>query len=108
MHVCRLRHTAASCCLNLRLVDEHALREVLLPRLLPPAWRGRAAVDWDSTADTKPSAAWVALLWRKLQVRPDRYRLSWPWSSQAVQVETCPWGVFWVLVHLQSRYPRSV
>ena len=61
----RLLSVAAAGGLSLRLVDSAALQEAFLPRLLPAAWRGRAAVAWDGE---KPPAAWIALLWQKLQV----------------------------------------
>jgi hypothetical protein len=73
MYVHRLRSVAAGGSLSLRLVDSGALLEAFLPRLLPGAWRGRAGIAWDGE---QPAAAWVTLLWQKLEVMLARLLVS--------------------------------
>eukprot|EP00850_Spirogloea_muscicola_P024010 SM000422S15899 [mRNA] locus=s422:514:20866:+ [translate_table: standard] len=50
---------------NLQLLSPAVLEEAM-PRLLPPAWRGRAAVEWDPEAEGQPSMEWLRRLWAHL------------------------------------------
>lgn len=70
-----MRSLAECCHLNLRAVNANSLLKAFLPRILPPAWRGKAAVAWDQADAAAPSAAWIVLLWRRLQVAPFSCRL---------------------------------
>lgn len=72
---------------NVRRVDCAAMDAFLLPRLLPPEWKGKCRVDADAVAaaaDAFPGgqaawAAWLPRLWRWLAARADAAALtSWP------------------------------
>ena len=67
--MCRLRNLARLGCLNLQTVDELALAEVFLPRLLPQQWRGQAFIA-RADADSGPKPEWLSILWRKLKAWP--------------------------------------
>ena len=53
-------------CLNLQVVDEFAIAEVFLPRLLPHQWRGKAFIA-GADAGSGPPPERLSLLWRKVK-----------------------------------------
>eukprot|EP00897_Mesotaenium_endlicherianum_P007203 jgi/Mesen1/6510/ME000332S05518 len=67
----RLKEIAVGCWTNLRVLTAGVLEE-LMPRLLPPSWRGRECVEWSPGAEEasgggrQPGAEWLQLFWRYL------------------------------------------
>lgn len=76
----QLRALAATGRVNVSALTAAALADDLLPRLLPPAWRGRPWVAHDAAAaGAQPSAKWLMALWCWLGPRADALALArWP------------------------------
>ena len=69
--LCRLQAFAAQGNTNLVLLTSQQLVKLRF-LLLPQQWRDDSPVQWTPGQDGQPSAAFLGLLWRKMQVRwPD-------------------------------------
>jgi sacsin len=74
----RMAALAAGGSLNLRCISGEVLAS-LLPSLLPREWAGKAEVPWQPGVGTHVPAAFLKLLWRRLQTEPSLEPFaSWP------------------------------
>ncbi|KAJ7566796.1 hypothetical protein O6H91_02G118900 [Diphasiastrum complanatum] len=62
----KLQMIAQSGSTNLTLLTAQVLRKIL-PKILPPDWRGKKVIDWTPGLQGQPSFAWMDTVWKFLR-----------------------------------------